>query len=1658
MSSETIMTLVKFLPTLLALAIIILCTLRGFIRGFRKSLILLIHYLISIGVGLSLYFSLSELVLSNELNSYFASLGPEFANANSLIDVMKILLNNYVPNYAAIIANPYIEQLVMAFVGLGISLVIGVVCLVLIPWVIRIFLYLLYLLFYPERRVKKNKLAEGGTYNAHRLLGMVVGAMRGVVCTVLTVSFISSTYFVLSGGVVQTETPTENILLLEGLSDQIGFDLNAVYKGLKESRSTGIGAFFDTVLFEGKPIDLYYSDLFLTSNFKATQKPNSDGAQYTSSNSYEGEMAKFYLREEMAMVFKLLENIMETNAITIADGAVNIDFQILEEKLGTYVTDYVDNSIILSEITPLAIIGLAEAINEGTLVVEENIKEIFTPQLIEEIKKLNISKDLADLISVVITAIDLIPINEETNSFDFAAFSNINTYFSFNPETVKRLFTDLSNIKLLTKVVFPAGIGMALETMEEAIAAAGINATELDFSTLSWQAEIANIGLIYEKIVDLNLDINKLMDQELNESGLTNSLQYILELCTSEELVDGVEKSEVFKTDLLELIDTIFNSKLFGQVGLVFIKSQIAGIEILYEDQTPTPLNDVFTIIKHNLNYYTIEHLKADLHQLVSSCLDVTSMLPLLMGGEEINFFEILYGIETEDLRKALLGNYNDVIDPESEDTPLDNLYKSGLYSIKLLNGTIHKDAGYAIDALISGALKTYAGNVISPESIDSITNGLSPNETNYDYTAWPNELSALIDAMAELQTVDNLDKINLNASNIADILPPEITTTDIDAITYASSKSLLLSGLVEGALVSTLKNEPTIGYATNDPNIIWMDTIVVDDRGNETVLKGEINNLLKAFVIYSDDSKGMDFNDVDSLINGLAQLLHAAETKDTYVKNGLDYQEVVTFTNSQVLMTILSKEISKIASGSEGISIVVPYSLNTSLEGNEEQWKNWAYDSMFNHMNGEFANLVLVLYHARLYLLEQNDETEGPVLTQNNLINAVIYMDNDGYIVQSKVLHATLSDALLKQVTDNSVVKVRSIALENNPSLNPEGNTAYDVIKAIEVDRALDAVRMMKINFTNNDFSQINLQTFLDAISTQDGEDPNEALLARKSIALSNIFNISAITKIADNNMIYVPLGYYDSQNTTNIYDCDALYPASEADWENSEINKILESVAALELEANAEDKLDLPKDAIEFLKTLDENKVHKLYESKIFSFTISKNALLDVPNYRREAIVFDSNGNEYVAEKEINLILKFLSEAGINSQSDMEEVTSKPSKIINLINNSSTLDLIIVESNILNICVVDALKASPLSFPVIFTKLDDNNNRVVDIDASAWYPTGTGEDGVVTEIDIKNSELYNLLNSIKILNISSNDNALVLDVENVLDDLLTIVNGNQTKLDIVYSSNVFAATISQRLLKTTNGETENSVTLPKIRNNGESIYYILEGRLSLADEVIVKEEIEALLTGLKVLNKGFDSETDGFEYSHIFESVMISDLLDKTGNDNETKLDVVLKSSILHYVISDNLIQQKQTVNSTSYNIVTWRYYSDENTYAQEYIYKYDNYIYISTEEIVACINALSKFGITKIDQATNFDSTTIVQYLSNSSNKDEMINSVTNSSIVSMMFSQIIKNNEELLRMIQYKAGKEFDLKNVLGILETEEIGAYAQSDLNEMLNNL
>ena len=1493
MSSETVALLVKFLPTILTAVCIFLCMLRGFLRGFRKSVILLIHYIISLAAGLFVYFEATKIVLSDELNSILASISPEFADANSLYDVVGILVNSYLPEFASLIGNEHLQQVVMALVGVGVSLVFGIVCLIIFPWVVRVVLYLLYLLFYREGKVKRHKEAEGDDYHAHRLMGTLVGVVRGFVWSVLLVSLFSSTFYIATGGISTNEEvedleildQLEEMIGLEGISSSIGveIDLNAIYEALKQSRSTGVGLLFDAIKINGTPIDLYYADLYLSSTFNTL--PQAEGkldevfAYLSEDEAIKSELAKISIREELAMIVGLVEQVLESNAITIEEGTIVISPEILEVEIGLLVDEYISGSTLMSDLTPLAIVGLAEAINEGNLSAgDKAIDDLFDEETIELIKEVNIVKDLGKILKSAFKLVNKLPVFNDDGEFDLTVLQDVNTYLNLDVDTVKEVFADFGQIDTLTKVVFPVGIGFALSNYSDMISSVGINPTDLDFTDVDWGFELTNLGNIYEGVISLGLDLDKLLDSTTNEeTGLTNQIEYIIDLVSNEET------SPVFKENLISLVDTIFESELFSQVGLVFVKSKIAEFELAQDDEVLATLNDSLNLVKQNLENYTEKNLRDDLHELISSGLNVTSLLPLFMGNmEEINIFELLYEIPTEDVKKALLGTYNEDL----------GKYQGGIYSLRLLTGDLNNDGNtdpgcfYAADSFVEAALKAYATDLISAEVVDSITSvkdsdgnlvKLNPTDPGYNFNAWPNEIEALIDAISDLQTVEALKEINLNFEgevNITEILPESLTYSDIDVITAAASRSKLLSAIIKDTLVNALKEEEMIGDAIDDPNIVWMDTFGDD---GEVVSYGELNALLKGFKVLSEEDKAINLNNPDTLVNGLGLLIREATseelndpTKQYLILNGLNYEDVMPFTNSQVVMKLLSTVISSLGEGEESLAIVLPSELKTSGEGNEDNWKNWAMDHNGDYKQGEFSKLILIMYHAREYALNNptevviptTEEENAPVLTISNLLKSVVMMDKDELVTDSLVLYSTVSSIIM------------SLAEVDEPVIIVPTNARQDgeiVIIKEEIHKLLAVVRDLEISLENNDFSNIDVDAIVDKLEE-----------ARESISLSNIFSATIINILSSAEALVVPREYQKINEGGRLVvnlDHPIWYSSQLSDWEDSEVAKLLASITELSLEIE-DGELVIPDDPTELLKGLNDasitadpsknlSKLDVIYSSVLLRTTVSDIVYKtqDIL-YREEALVSEDfmvseTSDKNISKDEIRKLITLLEKIDITFE---EDGSFDAGKVIESLNEEEIRELI-VDSNILNITLVNMLvKIEGIHIPANF-----KTDGVADPYIKAWYPSET--------LNWDECELGKLLSSVVELELEVVDDEIELPenptdlLKDLKNDSITNKTEGTTKLDVIYSSEVIKQT-----LKVTVEEIEEV----KIRDEA------YEG--NNRDNYIAKVEVERLIDLAN--NDGID-----------FENIEVSVIFDLLKEESNRKL--IVESNILNITI---------------------------------------------------------------------------------------------------------------------------------------------------------
>ena len=146
---SNVITLIKFLPTIIVGLGVLGSVLTGFRRGFRKSLILFIHYIIAFAIGLIMFFIIRKSIFTQDLNSVFISISNvlpfDLSGAHTIYDAVEIILAEQAPNYASLVQSPEYQQILVAVAGILFNFVFGIICLLIVPFIIRTILYLIYL-------------------------------------------------------------------------------------------------------------------------------------------------------------------------------------------------------------------------------------------------------------------------------------------------------------------------------------------------------------------------------------------------------------------------------------------------------------------------------------------------------------------------------------------------------------------------------------------------------------------------------------------------------------------------------------------------------------------------------------------------------------------------------------------------------------------------------------------------------------------------------------------------------------------------------------------------------------------------------------------------------------------------------------------------------------------------------------------------------------------------------------------------------------------------------------------------------------------------------------------------------------------------------------------------------------------------------------------------------------------------------------------------------------------------------------------------------------------------------------------------------------------------------------------------------------------------
>lgn len=214
---ENVSGLISWLPTTVFILIILISMLSGFMRGYRKSMIFLIHSFVAACICLALYFLFKDNAKIDELLLTVTNfiLGSEtglqdMLNVSADCSSIKEVLLEYIPANMNFIDGLSLilkdnGAYILTLIDLAYSLIFAIIfyCLYLI--LIGI-LAIMYHLFYSDRKYRKKdakKIMKGlreHRYSRRRALGTTIGLFRGFISAFIYISFVGTVFFIASGG------------------------------------------------------------------------------------------------------------------------------------------------------------------------------------------------------------------------------------------------------------------------------------------------------------------------------------------------------------------------------------------------------------------------------------------------------------------------------------------------------------------------------------------------------------------------------------------------------------------------------------------------------------------------------------------------------------------------------------------------------------------------------------------------------------------------------------------------------------------------------------------------------------------------------------------------------------------------------------------------------------------------------------------------------------------------------------------------------------------------------------------------------------------------------------------------------------------------------------------------------------------------------------------------------------------------------------------------------------------------------------------------------------------------------------------------------------------------------------------------------------------
>lgn len=1043
--------LILYLPTIIFFLAVALGTLFGFLRGFRKSLILAAQSLVLFIILTIIYISIINLETLDEASFNFINqflklfntslnILLEAPDATNLTEALtSFVINNlgYGEMLSAILTNDttYITSMTLLLYHLVIAIIFYLFYLIF-----DFILYLIYLIFYSERKHRKR------TYNAHlngnkdypyrkrKALGALVGFIRTSVFGIVGLSFIGSLYFILGGG-IKTRTNLDI-----KLDDPILDTITGAYDSFSSYGDVGIfkilNAFKDD---DDTPYYLFISDVIFSTKYEIN-----------------GKEENVYLREELGNYTNLARSLL--NLIN------EYDDEILKNILQNGFTNETSDKLI-------TILGDNEFQAKLDLVIAEfeedsyltNISLNILNSLVTNIDFFDsLTDEAAELLNIIfvgenaITLTDLVKATDVDVALDiFLAVLNCNNNFD-SPSSADYVRAILPNVERLSlfsssenftklNMLLNEVYGYVIDNILSENIDLDVALVDVEINNINWYDELINIVTNANQLIyfinyiylaayeeNPNLDfITFLLDDVFVSEYNEEIYNTLVELISNSEILSVLINKLGIINEIIEGLEEELNIKIPKSIKLTNTydenKNIIAYGELynLLSTIRYVAKNEEATLAFKNLMEFSgditdLDVIIAGLSSKISPNSEVT-ILETLAESEIINYiltgflqqdyegFSIYLPLETRE--ELIEDNYHYVkIKKEYLITTLNNLPKILEIADKYQTANMDVDA---IEQLINDedVLYLLENDLIAKGTISNLCLNACKDIPFVTLTKELSDVETWLDGQGEiLDLIDVVDDLNINLNELLNenINIDTILNWNLD---NDSARTIMQSRLVYYSLSNYLLNSEdlVVPYQALDT---YNDDTYLDGTKLRLISKSEFRILIVSGlnILNNDFDIRYIYEVIDeikdnAIINATAVYHLAKELSDTNLTIPQEYLDATTKSSLEA----------------EG---------NIWLVNNELYYLLIALDDIFNikyKPDFSFSDLTDIQIKNEIYNLNYYGSYNDTKL--NIIYKSSILSYNLSNIILDILSPELISDNYLNLILDNALIKKEEIS-----------------------------------------------------------------------------------------------------------------------------------------------------------------------------------------------------------------------------------------------------------------------------------------------------------------------------------------------------------------------------------------------------------------------------------------------------------------------------------------------------------------------------------------------------------------------------------------------------------------------------------------------------